>query len=434
MKKILYLFMFVILFFVYSDVSAVTSTGFGKKSCVYDMGNNTNAVIYLEKPGFFSIIVDEYKNDSFMNEYAVRYDNMYYGKEISVNEFITNRNERNEAYFLFSIIDYENEKCLDNLYYIKHSENKYEFLINSPGSEDEDFSEFTQLKNGEYLSLFNYNIDAYSNDLIDERYEQLDDENEMVCSYNYTLKVENSEYSCSLDLDFYFHKNGLSSYNITTMASQTMGPCFVPENATLYNFNMDEIGSFNNGCLSNENKPEIEIFINERSSYMMIADINKLDEWEYNYLYENNVNTIKEYSEGGINTGDGTNEEVDDDSNYKPGTEEYDYTFPPLLGIGDREDCAGLLGKTDNPSDTAYWLQMILNVMKYLAIAALVALSILDFIKAIASQDGDALSKSIKTAGLRLIYTVLLFVFPIILEFVFEIVGIYTDPFCELNV
>lgn len=96
--------------------------------------------------------------------------------------------------------------------------------------------------------------------------------------------------------------------------------------------------------------------------------------------------------------------------------------------------CEGLLGETDDPNDTAYYLQMALDIMKYVAIVALIGLSIVDYMQAAASSDADAFKKANSKALKRLLYTVILFVFPTVLKFIFELTGIYSDPFCGLDV
>ena len=89
------------------------------------------------------------------------------------------------------------------------------------------------------------------------------------------------------------------------------------------------------------------------------------------------------------------------------------------------ETCAGILGKTDNPNDTAYYIQLALNIMRYVAIIALVLLSTIDYIKAIAAQDNDGLKKANSTFIKRLAYCVLIFFTPIIVKFIMSFVGVY---------
>ena len=87
--------------------------------------------------------------------------------------------------------------------------------------------------------------------------------------------------------------------------------------------------------------------------------------------------------------------------------------------------CQYILGDPEDPDCPAYWFQWILNVFKYVAIAALLVLSTVDFIKAIINNDKDALKKAGMTAGKRFIFVVLLFFLPIIVDFIMRLFGAY---------
>lgn len=90
-------------------------------------------------------------------------------------------------------------------------------------------------------------------------------------------------------------------------------------------------------------------------------------------------------------------------------------------------DCTSYLGSPDNVDHPAYWLQKILDIMKYVAIIALLVLVILDFIKATVNNDKDALIKAGSTSMKRFIYCVLLFFVPTIVKLVLELFGIYSN-------
>ncbi len=87
--------------------------------------------------------------------------------------------------------------------------------------------------------------------------------------------------------------------------------------------------------------------------------------------------------------------------------------------------CDNVLGDPDDPDCTAYWLQWILDIIKYIAIAALLVLSTFDFIKAIISNDKDALKKAGTTAAKRFIFVVILFFLPIIIDLLMRLFGAY---------
>lgn len=101
---------------------------------------------------------------------------------------------------------------------------------------------------------------------------------------------------------------------------------------------------------------------------------------------------------------------------------ENDFTRNIVVAVG--EKCPAL-GDPTNSQYPAYWLQWILNVMKYVAIVALLALVTMDFVKAVASNDKDALKKAGTTAIKRFIYCVLLFFLPTIISLVMNLFGAY---------
>lgn len=101
---------------------------------------------------------------------------------------------------------------------------------------------------------------------------------------------------------------------------------------------------------------------------------------------------------------------------------ENDFTRNIVVAVG--EKCPAL-GDPTNSQYPAYWLQWILNVMKYVAIVALLVLITTDFVKAVASNDKDALKKAGTTAIKRFIYCVLLFFLPTIISLVMNLFGAY---------
>ena len=88
-------------------------------------------------------------------------------------------------------------------------------------------------------------------------------------------------------------------------------------------------------------------------------------------------------------------------------------------------DCESIFGDPNDSQYPAYWMQWILNIMKYVAIAALLILSTFDFIKALVSNDKDALKKAGMTTAKRFIFVVILFFLPIIVDFIMHLFGAY---------
>jgi hypothetical protein len=101
---------------------------------------------------------------------------------------------------------------------------------------------------------------------------------------------------------------------------------------------------------------------------------------------------------------------------------ENDFTRNIVVAVG--EKCPAL-GDPTNSQYPAYWLQEALNIMRYIAIVALLVLVTIDFVKAVASNDKDALKKAGSTAIKRFIYCVLLFFVPIVIKIVMTMFGAY---------
>lgn len=105
-------------------------------------------------------------------------------------------------------------------------------------------------------------------------------------------------------------------------------------------------------------------------------------------------------------------------------------------------DCTSIFGnikddgKTYDPDgnrlpSVAYVLQTIFNFMQFLGPILVIAFTVMDAVKAVASGDKDALNKLLKTTAKRMVYAVILFVFPTALK---EILSWVTtsDPTCGI--
>lgn len=94
--------------------------------------------------------------------------------------------------------------------------------------------------------------------------------------------------------------------------------------------------------------------------------------------------------------------------------------------------CEGLLGSPDREGDVAHFLQQIFNVIKYLGPLFCLVFSVVDFVKAAASQDKEALAKAAKTSLKRIILAMLLFFIPLLIDFLFPLIGFY-DGACGIG-
>ena len=97
-------------------------------------------------------------------------------------------------------------------------------------------------------------------------------------------------------------------------------------------------------------------------------------------------------------------------------------TSPQVLAT---DKCNAIFGDPNTEGDFANYLQQIFNVFKYLAPALVIVLSIVEFIKATASDDKDALMKATKKTGTRIVLAILLFFIPGLINFLFDKLGWY---------
>ena len=88
----------------------------------------------------------------------------------------------------------------------------------------------------------------------------------------------------------------------------------------------------------------------------------------------------------------------------------------PFLVVA--EECSDIID-----AEVYAFLQQIFNIIKFAGPLLCLALSISDFVKAAASQDKDALVKAAKTTMKRVIYALILFFIPTLIDFLFPLFG-----------
>lgn len=98
-------------------------------------------------------------------------------------------------------------------------------------------------------------------------------------------------------------------------------------------------------------------------------------------------------------------------------------TYDSIYALED--NCNALLGDPEVDGTVANFLQQIFTIMGYLAPILCVVLSMVDFIKASASQDKDALMKAGKNTAKRLVLALILFFLPALINFIFPLLGWY---------
>lgn len=92
---------------------------------------------------------------------------------------------------------------------------------------------------------------------------------------------------------------------------------------------------------------------------------------------------------------------------------------------GNNTTCGGLLGDPTKSNTVAHFLAQTLKFIQFCGPILVIVTTILDLIKATTSGDKDALQKMLKKTAQRIIYAVLLFVFPSILDIILKWTNIY---------
>lgn len=140
------------------------------------------------------------------------------------------------------------------------------------------------------------------------------------------------------------------------------------------------------------------------------------------YQKENTVNSV-----GGTTNEDGTSDDTPE--LVTPDLIETS-VITSNLDFDTNNNCDSYLGSPTDKNDPAYYLSFAFKLIKYVAILILFAMTIADALKTVASQKGDAMQKMLITALKRLVIVIIIFFIPNLIEFLFEIFGIYTDPSC----
>ncbi len=95
-------------------------------------------------------------------------------------------------------------------------------------------------------------------------------------------------------------------------------------------------------------------------------------------------------------------------------------SYDVIYSLDESDECDGVFDK-----EVIDFLQQIFNIFKFAAPILCLALSITDFVKATASQDKDALKKAAQMTGKRIVYAIILFFIPTLINFLFDLLGWY---------
>ncbi|MBE6148449.1 MAG: hypothetical protein E7167_03025 [Firmicutes bacterium] len=88
-------------------------------------------------------------------------------------------------------------------------------------------------------------------------------------------------------------------------------------------------------------------------------------------------------------------------------------------------ECKSMFGNPNEDGTLAYYLQMILDIIKYAGIVLCILLTIVDFAKALLGDDKEMYKPLAKTAFTRLAYAVMLFFLPMVVKTILLLIGAY---------
>ena len=92
--------------------------------------------------------------------------------------------------------------------------------------------------------------------------------------------------------------------------------------------------------------------------------------------------------------------------------------------IPDGDTCIAYLGDAAVQGTPAWYLHQIFNIIKYGSIILCLVLTIIEYVKAAASNDDNAIKKASQKTLKRIIITIILFIAPTLIEFILDLLGI----------
>lgn len=103
------------------------------------------------------------------------------------------------------------------------------------------------------------------------------------------------------------------------------------------------------------------------------------------------------------------------------------------IDFNTEDGCESYLGNPKLKGTPAYYLQFAFNLIKYIAIIMLLVLTIVEYAKAVVSSNQDAIKKATMNTVKRLILAAVIFMLPMLIEFLFKVLGLYSSTTCGIK-
>ena len=101
---------------------------------------------------------------------------------------------------------------------------------------------------------------------------------------------------------------------------------------------------------------------------------------------------------------------------------DYIYKLDP---VEEDLDCDGLFGNPNEEGTVAHFMNDIFEIMKWVAPLLCLAFSVVEFVKAAASQDKEALNKAFSKTIKRIVLALVMFFLPKLINVIFPLIGFY---------
>ncbi len=324
---------------------------------------------------------------------------------------------------------------------------------NSSNYSEFDFSGISAVAGGPFASLKAYHLDNAGNSIIDYKVE---DANSIIVNYNRDFGVK---FAVTNHMFIVFDDNDT---NEDTLDAAIKGGKFCPSTVYEIKNNDSREYMFCNGYneeLGVNTCTEVENYIksNYSSDYTYQkqpfssskaisnngqSDMSQTDVKEEYVQTENEIKDVcnedsdkydKEKCAELKETSSTLVDQAEDQGISEKELKTYMENLYKLEINGTEIDCSGLLGNPKNEGEPAFYLQIIFNVMKYVAIIILILFSMMDYFGAIFNHDNDAIKKATSKLIQRLLICVVLFLFPYLLEYIFTWINVYNPSTCGIR-